>query len=374
MGSNIIIAFKAESSEVTDASKEVQDSLRDIDTVMREVEQSGQDLATGLISDFLESERAAGRSASEIERTLVQSYNVPADAAREMAQISTRSLDDVRQASTRVADAQDEVANGFRAKATRAVEEFAATADDSLADVGNQLLSLAGFAGGIGGVVTGLVQGGIDLVTTAIQDQQDAARQLQEDLVNAYKAASDAGRSYLDDTQVFAAAQDIYFDNGPGGRMEQYRAAAERIGVDVQTYVLAQAGSYEDLKTVIEAARKAEEDRVAQLGTGKQVIGDEEYQQLNRILTINEQLRDQHLANQQAAAATEQLRSDLAQRAIADTQRQREVIQALRDDSAAPIVATVTVDESALNSALRKPRVIEVSIDAITKFGERIRV
>lgn len=237
-----------------------------------------------------------GANTSDVERGTDRIADGLEDVDRKLEDVGEAGED----AGRKTADGLDETARA------------GSGADSILGDVGDSLLGIAGIAGGVGGAVSSAIGGAFDFVKGKIDDQIAAAAAVREALVSAYKDAATEGQAYLSQAAVIAAATDIYFDSG---KIANATKEAQTIGVDVNTYVKAQAGDYEALKVVIEAAKQAEADRRAQGADSRSTAAAalQEVQAIERIVKENENLLGVHEDNQAAAQATLELTSQLGE-------------------------------------------------------------
>ncbi|MCU1439996.1 MAG: hypothetical protein JWP85_993 [Rhodoglobus sp.] len=294
------------------------------------------------------------------------------------------SLEKVTKGQDDVADNAKEMGDGVAANGGK-FEELADKADGSLGEIGEGLLGIAGIAGGVGGVVTTVVGGAVDFVTQKIEDQTAAAEELKTRFIDAYQTAAEEGRNYLDTAQIVAAASDIFFDPA---KMDEYRTKAAAVGVDVQTYVLAQAGSYEDLAVVIEAAKQKEQERVDAIDSAR---GGEAYvaevDGIRDIIAENETLIQTHKDGASAAENAQAIKDQLSQNERNQIKRTSEADQARYEalatayDTATtrpPIDVPVNLDVPDVDGVLdglqravsRRP--INVTVNGYTRNGERI--
>ncbi len=231
--------------------------------------------------------------------------------------------------------ATDDAAEGFeelKDEGQGTAREVAASFDGSMESIagGFQEVAANAFAGfGPAGVVAGLAAAaGIGLVTAELTKQQEEAEETKQALLDMYKEAIDEGRNYLSEAQILAALTDIMLDPE---KMTRDRGEAERIGVDVETYVRSQAGSYEDLKLVIDAAREAEANR-GELGAdanrGQVAKYAAEQAAIQRIIDENQKLIDQHEANVAAAETVATARDNSEKRQRDQISRTRSADQA----------------------------------------------
>ncbi len=317
-------------------------------------------------ADTREVEQAGKRMSDVLDETQ-DSLDDVGTAGDDSLEKVTKGAEDAADAAEKMGDKVADSGDGFG--------ELEGVADDALGGIGDGLLGLVGIAGGVGGAVSTLVGGAIDIVTDTIKEQQVEAKKLHDDLVGAYVDAGDAGLNYLDTAAVISAASDIY--KNANGELDDYREKAALIGVDVNTYVLAQAGSYEDLRVVIEAAGIAAQT-AGEVGEDKSKAGQaaalQEKFAVEAVIRANEALLQSHEDGKEAAEGVIDLKETLSQRERDQIKRTQDAEGARFDALAAryeeaakrgPIVIPITGDDSALEAIIRKPRTIRVGISDI---------
>lgn len=284
-GKGIVINFVSDirrfikgTDDIGEALEQVSDSL---DDVAREGEGATEQLE---------------RSFKDLTKVIDQETD---DAARKMARNIDRGTDQAKRDL-------DELRNESRQNFAETFSSF----DGSIESL------LDGIQGTLGGVTAGLGSipafaaaaagaAGLGLVTGALVKQQEEADKLRTNLANAYREAAEAGRDYLSSVQITAEAQDILLNPDRRGELDRYRSEAERIGVDINTYVSARAGDLDALAYAIERAQAAEGERadrlVEQYGAqGRQIdeLSDGAYAGL---LYDLQRLAGQHDENREAA-------------------------------------------------------------------------
>lgn len=122
-------------------------------------------------------------------------------------------------------------------------------------------LASAGPAGIAGAAALAAGAVGLGLVTASLQEQQKEADALKARLSDAYRAAAEAGRDYIDQATVVAQWNDLAFNPD---RAEEYKKVQETIkttGLDVSTVMKANAGDLDALAIVQERATQAWRDQ-----------------------------------------------------------------------------------------------------------------
>lgn len=278
--------------------------------------------------------RSGPRDIERVEDAMQDAQRETEDVKAELKELADEIRNTGRKAKTDFADkykdAADDTSRAFeqvKDDGFSNAKEVAASFDGSAESIAEGFQGAAAemFSGfGPLGAAAGLAAAaGLGLALTAINEQQEAAEELKQNLVDAYKAAAEEGRTFIDEAAIIAAATDIYFDPG---KYENARREAARIGVDVETYIRAQAGSYEDLVLVIDMAKKAEEQRRDAGANSRQGQADalEEVNALQRIIDENERILELHEQNREAAENVAAAREE-------SERRQQEAIRNTRD-------------------------------------------
>lgn len=295
----------------------LDDALEVLEDIGRE---GGRDL--GKLED-------AARDAQDSTEKVKKEFS---DLAKEIRDTGRKSKTDfgdkIKDTSRGATEAVDEI--GREAESTG--KEMAASFDGSTESIGDafQELTANAFAGfGPAGAAAGIAAAiGIGTVTAALTAQQEEAEETKQALIDMYREAIDEGRNYLSEAQILGAVTDLLLDPG---KQEQFRKKAAEINVDVLTYTRAQAGSYEDLQIVIDAAKKADDER----GRGAEVNSRQaqaealkEAGSIGSIIRENEALIEQHEANKLGAEAVAQAREDSEKRQRDQIARTRATDQA----------------------------------------------
>lgn len=305
------------------------------------------------------------------------------EVVRGTDQIS-QSLDDTTRKLEDVGTAGEEAGQSTSDGLDRAAQS-GSDASDIFDGAGTKLLGIAGIAGGVGGAVTSAIGGAVDFVKGKIDEQIKAAAELRQNLVGAYKDAASEGRAYLEFAQIIAASNEILFD--PAKRAAAIKDAAT-IGVDANTYIAAQAGDYNALKVVIEAAHQAEDAR-RQAGSdgskSSQADTLQDIQGIKDVITKSEQLLGVHKENQAAAAQAAQISAQLSQEERAQIQQTADADQSRYEGVAANIAklkgqkvqvpVEFDVNSSSLDSYLRdlRNRHIPIVADVVDhRYGRTV--
>ena len=360
--------------------------ISDIRRFLKGTDDIGQ--ALDEVSDSLDDVAREGEGATEqLERSFKDLTKVidteTDDAARKMA----RNID-------RGTDAAKRDLDELRQESRQNFAETFSSFDGSMESL------LDGIQGTLGGVTAGLGSipafaaaavgaAGLGLVTGELVRQQEEANKLRENLANAYRQAAEEGRDYLDTAQIIAEATDILLNPDRRGELDRYKSEAERIGVDINTYIQARAGDLDALAYSIEQAQTAEARRAGELidtyGTqGKRIdeLSDGAYAGLIYEL---EKLSGQHIANRDAAALYADFVSETSRAESVNIGRVRDAEQQRWDalgrsyDEAAsrgpinvpiePTLPSLAEIESRL-AGLAKGRRVRIPVDLITRSGK----
>lgn len=299
------------------------------------------------------------------------------DLGREMQKAADKSSkawkDSSRESSDEVKDNLNELGDEARSNAAEMFSSFDGSFE-SIADAAQGTLGgVVGSLGPIGAAAGAAGAIGLGLVTAELTRQQEEADAVKQALTDAYKSAAEEGRAWLDEAHIIAAATDILFDSG---KYENAVDEARRIGIDVNTYIRGQAGSYSELKLVIEATKEAETKRLKEVESqfGASKWKDQELATLGNIRRENENLLDIHEQNRAAAHRTAEMQEESERRQREQIQRTRDAdqarwearmkaVEALPSTVEQEIKVKLTPDTSAVDNYLARPR--NLKIDAV---------
>ena len=213
------------------------------------------------VSDSLDDVARDGDKATEkLERSFKDLTKV---VDRESDEAGDKMVRNFKRSGDRVESQLDEVTNEAKQNAAEMFSSFDGSFE-SIADAAQS--TLGGLVGGLRGIpaIAAVAAGaaGLGLVTTTIIDQLDSAKELKQSLAEAYKAAAEEGRNYLDEATIIAAAAEILFDSA---KRDAAAADADKIGVDTNTYIRALAGDADALEYAIQQATSASGDLVREL-------------------------------------------------------------------------------------------------------------
>lgn len=299
------------------------------------------------LKDYIDSVGEAGEDAG---KQAERGFDDLADSAKD-------AQEDVAGVGEEVDDAGGKL-GGLGETARDVLEGDVSGAAESAAEALSGLGPAAGAAGVIGAV-------GIGAITTALSQQQEEANETRDSLIGMYREAAEEGRKYLDEAQIIAAANDVLFNTD---KRKEAQEEANRIGVDLLTYIRAQAGDQAALNTVLERGNALLEEAAA-IGDDKSKAGQaaalQEKNAIEAVVRENERLRDIHLEGQEAATLAGQLVAEQQQAQRDEINRTADVAAARYQGVAAaagaiPEVITPTiifdVDDSAYYRALENAR------------------
>jgi hypothetical protein len=256
------------------------------------------------VSDSLDDVARDGDKATEkLERSFKDLTKV---VDRESDEAGDKMVRNFKRSGDRVESQLDEVTNEAKQNAAEMFSSFDGSFE-SIADAAQS--TLGGLVGGLRGIpaIAAVAAGaaGLGLVTTTIVNQLDSAKELKESLAEAYKAAAEEGRNYLDEATIIAAAAEILFDSS---KRDAAAADAAKIGVDTNTYIRALAGDADALEYAIAQATSASGDLVHELDSAR---GGESWSPaVIAIDTVRDKLiglSDTHAENRDAASQYQDL-------------------------------------------------------------------
>lgn len=220
-----------------------------------------QDIGSEGSRDLDKLERSMKQAQAETE-DVQQAFSDLQKEIRETGRKSrTDFADPVNRNAKRVSDQLDEVTGEAKQNAAEMFSSFDGSFE-SIADAAQG--TLGGLVGGLKGVpaVAAVAAGaaGLGLVSAEIIKQTEKAEELKQNLVDAYRAAAEEGRTFIDEAAINMTALDIYSDTE---RRTAAFADAAALGIDPEQYIRALAG---DVEAVNEAIARGE-DKIGDFGT-----------------------------------------------------------------------------------------------------------
>jgi hypothetical protein len=327
----VTIRYDGEPDGALDAASQVEDSLGDLEGALDDLARTGADAG----DDLTNSLEGAGEAAEESMDALGSGAEMSGREVRSVGRIAKEALE------------------GDLAGAVQAATPLLM----SLGPVG--VIAGAAAAVGIGAITAGLSGAGA------------AAEEMVQKITDAYKRAAEEGRAFLSESEIQAIALETIFDTE---KREEARAEAERIGIDMQTYIRAQAGDQEALNLVLERTNALIRERQEELqfrpgnleGTATAADLDQTLFAYNAILGENQAIYDATLDNIAAAQIYQQVVAEGAEQAAIVADR----IDSIPTERTASV--TVTADTSALDRALARSRTVRVNLEGYARSGQRV--
>lgn len=347
----VTIRYDSDTDGALDGARDVERSLDDLNDKLGDASSAGQESADDLADAF-------GDAADDVESSAAEASD---------------AVDDI-------GDASEESGGSVRGLGRAGKEAM----EGDLAGGARAVLPLIAGLGPAAAIAGGVAVGALGLVSDQLERQQKQAEEAKADLVSMYQDAISSGSQYLDKLQIISAAQANFAD---ADRMEDFRKKAEQIGVDVQTYVLAQSGSYEDLKVVIEAAQQAEEARSDEYGDGSITAAQRrELDGIRDIITASDELLQTHEDQRQAAEDTQNVRDalnarerDQINRTSAVAEQRLTGLATLARRPLPPIVPTVDMSQAEQQLAAWRSRFttsggtrLTIVADVVDRRGQKL--
>lgn len=255
--------------ESKDSGGDVSDFARKIVSAAREAGKSDDDIKDALRSygiNAKEAERAVGRVGDEFQdtgRTGARSLDDLEDGLRDVQRQTDRAKDAVddfdvrgRAGFGKVAEGAKEVTQEVGQNLGEAVSSIRGDLSD-LGQVGQDTLgglaaTLAGTgpAGVVGAAALAGGAVGLGLVTAQIDEQNKRVQKLRDHFTEAWRAAVEGGRDYIDTATIVSQINDIALSDDYATERQHALEASKTTGIDLQTIYRALAGDAESLDQV----------------------------------------------------------------------------------------------------------------------------
>lgn len=259
MGKGLSLDIGMNTREVVRGSADIEKALDGVGDTLDELARDGDQAADKLEASFKDVLRDISKESARASRSVKQDF----DGTRRAGADSMREL---------------------KAEGLQNISETLSSTDGSIASFADGVQgTMGGLIGGLSAVnpvaagVAGAAALSFALVTDQLVRQEEQAKQLRIKLAAMYSDAVKAGRDYIDQATIIAAAQDII--QNPERLEERNRAEADalKLKIDTNTVILAQAGDQESLNTVLAAAAELQADyneRMKDATTGERLAAD----------------------------------------------------------------------------------------------------
>lgn len=236
---------------------DIKDSLRNMGYSAKQAEEAIEDIG----DEFKEIGRDGDRAADKLE-----------DALRDVQRQSKKTEDAVDDIGGKgfgkLKDGAQEVTQEVGQNLGEAVSSIRGDLTD-LGQVGQDTLGgLAATLAGTGpaGIVgaAGLAAGavGLGLVTAEIQEQNERVQRLKEYFAEAWQAAVEGGKTYIDTATVIGEMNDIIFNPDRADEYKKIQEDVNTLGLDRKTLLRAAAGDQEALNVVQERTNELLDENV----------------------------------------------------------------------------------------------------------------
>lgn len=296
------------------------------------------------------------------------------------------SLSDLARKAKKAGDAGDDMGRDFdkgtdRAKkgikdvgkeADSTAREAAASFSGSAEDVGDAFQELAANAGasfGPIGAAAGIVAGaGIGAITTALGDASEAADEMRARISEAYQAAAEEGRNFLDQAQIAKEVSEIYFGPDPS-RYVQAQKDAEALGITVGSVVQAMAGDQDALNVVLTRTSDLEAERAQRISDSTNPLetrAELMTSEAQTLQNINDRFTTQKDIQQENINKANEVLKLSGENLIQIQKRNDELARTPQT-----VKTTLEVDDSAITRALYN-RTLRIDVEGYTRYGNRV--
>lgn len=375
MAKGINIAIGADTRAYADAVKKgLIDPTEQAAEALEELGKSGPRDLDRIEDSMRDAQKATEKTRDEVDDLKDQLRDLGRGAKADFAKPMKDAADDTSKAFEQVKDDgfsnAKEVASSFDGSAQSIVDGFQGAAAEAFSGFGP--------AGAIAGLAAAA---GLGLITAEFTKQQEAAEEAKQALVDMYTDAAAAGRAYLDSEMINDKARELAM-----GDRKKFEEQAKALGLDLNTVILAQAGSYEHVQVVIKAAEQAAADLASTSDAGsRQGLArlQEEQDAVGGVIREYAGLEEQHKRNQEGAQVAMAVAEELHQGEREQIKKTRDADQARYEAAArrygVPLpaaVVPVTADTAAADRAMRafasKTYRVKVDIEGRLQNGQRI--
>jgi hypothetical protein len=373
------VDFDSLSTEAKTAGDKAGNALENsLDGAVRETKRDADKIGDNLEKGVQSGVKGADSEVDKLDKT----FN---DMAREAQRAGKKTGDNIEKGVKHGTKDAGRAVDNFKDEAKQNFSETASSFDGSMESavdgVQGTLGGLATALGPAGAIGAGVAAAALGTAMTFATQWSEQAEEAKQALIDMYAEAAEAGRDFVDAEQVNAEARRIFLDTG---LMQKYRDEAEKIGVDIQTYVRAQAGDYDALEFSIQQARDTEEKRRAEFNaSGSDAPFSPLVESIKQTRSGLEGLAGQHKTNQKAVQDYQEFQAESSKRERDQINRTRATDQARWEAAAraankvpshknTSVNVRVNVDDSALDRSLAVTRQVNVRLNAVNSLRNQI--
>lgn len=261
MSKGIDISVAADTRSAMSAlNRGLLDPLEDVAEALDRLGDDSDEATRELERGFRDSQRTTEKAADAIKE-VSDELNNAGRAKRHIKEVDDaleRVAKSGKTAGKGIKDGMDDADDSVKEFKSEAVQNFSEVASSFSGDMSSAADLVQGTFGGLAsgisgplGIALGGAALGVGLVTSALTSQQEAADELKNRLAGVYQAAAEAGRDYLDTSQLIAETHDLMFNPD---RAEEYKTLVEdanRLSIDQQVLIAATAGDLDSQAQVI---------------------------------------------------------------------------------------------------------------------------
>jgi hypothetical protein len=319
-------------SEMKKAGASVEDVTDALDDMAREGAQDGEKLERSF-RELAQASRATGR---KVGNDLDDGFDKAKRGADDFKDEANSSLRETAASITSVEDALG------------AVQEIAANAFVGFGPIG---------AGA--GLVTAL---GLGLVLENLRAQGEAADEMKRRWADAYAAAAEAGRDFLDQQQIEDEARDIRFNTDRVNEYNQAVKDAAALNLAVNDVILARAGDEESLQLVVDETNRKYKEVFSDFARARSA----EAAELVQIEDRYRALADLQSQNAQKAREDQAVRDQLHEQEREQIARTHEALLGIQRLGPVTVPIVAKVDTSQVQELERRmARGLQVNVTAL---------
>jgi len=211
---------------------------------------------------FEDLERAASDTGRGSARDLDKLEDELKDVQRQ-SEKTERAVDDIGTSGGKGFGKLGDAASEVTQEVGQNLGEAVSSVRDNIGDLGQvgqdtlgglaATLASTGPGGLVGAAALAAGAVGLGLITAEMERQQEEADRIRERLTDAYRAAAEEGRAYIDTADLVAEASDLMFNPERADEWKQLQQDANTLALDRQTIIAANAGDLDAQAAVQQA-------------------------------------------------------------------------------------------------------------------------